>query len=238
MKLKWHNIRIVLLLGVMAFLFGFAKSRHANQTLKEVIVSFDTDKNLLLTESGVLDALNLTSDSISGISFNKLSIKQLEDQLNANEMIKSAQVFATLNGVLGVEVIQRKPILRFYDGGFHYLDEDGKIMPMSSNYSARVPIATGIASTEIKDYYSLVSLLQKDDFLRENIVGLQRDKIGQIFLELRDQEAIVNFGRLENEQRKLANLKAFYIKASKENLFKEYAKIDLQYGSQVVCTKK
>jgi cell division protein FtsQ len=222
----------------MAFLFGFAKHRHVHQTLTDVVVTFDTDKNLLITESEIFTALNLPMDSITATRISQLSIKELEAQLESNEMIKEAQVYTTINGVLGVEVTQRKPILRFYDGGFHYLDEEGNMMPMSTNYSARVPIAMGIPSAEIQQYYKLASLLYEDHFLKKNIVAFQRNNKDEIFLELRDQDVRVSFGRLENEKLKLANLKAFYMKASKEDLFKNYVKIDLQYGSQVVCTKK
>lgn len=238
MKLNWHNIRMVLLLGVMAFLFGFAKNRHAKKILTNVVVSFDTDKNLLITESSILYELNLQNDTLSNLPLSTLDVRKIEEQLTGNEMLKSAQVYKTIDGVLGIELVQRKPILRFFDGGFHYLDDEGKIMPLSANYSARVPVAMGVASTEIHLYYPLALQLHQDDFFRKNIVGFQINKRGELQLELRDQDVIVNFGRLKNEQRKLANLKAFYMKASKEDLFGKYSKIDLQYGSQVVCTKK
>ncbi len=238
MKLNWHNIRMVLLLGVMAFLFGFAKNRHAKKTLTNVVVSFDTDKNLLITESSILYELNLQNDTLSNLPLSTLDVRKIEEQLTGNEMLKSAQVYKTIDGILGIELVQRKPILRFFDGGFHYLDDEGKIMPLSANYSARVPVAMGVASTEIHLYYPLALQLHKDDFFRKNIVGFQINKRGELQLELRDQDVIVNFGRLKNEHKKLANLKAFYMKASKEDLFGKYSKIDLQYGSQVVCTKK
>lgn len=238
MKFKWHNIRFVLLLGVIAFLFGFAKNRNVQKSLTEVVISFDTDQNLLITESSILSELNLLKDSISKIQLNELNLMLLEENLNSNEMLKSAQVYKTINGFLGVEVIQRKPILRFYDNGFHYMDEEGKFMPLSDNYSVRVPVAMGIASTEIQHYYPLALLLNHDEFFKKNIVGFQLNTKGEIILELRDQEVLVNFGRLENEHRKLANFKAFCMKAYKEGLFTKYSKIDLQYGSQVICTKK
>lgn len=238
MKLNWYNIRIVILLGVIAFFFGFAKNRNAQKVLNGVVISFDTDKNLFITETGILQELNLLNDSMAKVQLNHLKINKLEDQLRASEMLKSAQVYKTIDGVLGIELVQRKPILRFFDGGFQYLDDEGKIMPLSKNYSARVPIVSGVASAEIHKYYSLALQIHQDDFFRKNIVGFQVNNRGELRLELRDQDVIVNFGRLENINKKLANLKVFYSMAYKENLFENYSKIDLQYGSQVVCTKK
>lgn len=236
--LKWSNIRLILIFGVLAFLFGFAKNRHANRALSEVKITFDTDKNLLVTESALLSELGLSMDSISTQQLKFVEVSKLEEKVVANEMVRKAEVYLTIDGKIGVEVEQRKPILRFFDGGFQYLDRDGKIMPLSTNYSARVPIAMGIPSSEIKQYYPMIKAINEDELLYQNIVGIQKTKKGELQLELRDQNVLVDFGKLENVERKLANLKAFYVKAKKEDLFDRYSKIDLQYGSQVVCTKK
>ena len=58
-------------------------------------------------------------------------------------MIKSAQVYYTLDGYFHVEITQRKPVLRIMSGEGYYVDEDGKIMPLSRKYTSRVVVATG-----------------------------------------------------------------------------------------------
>jgi cell division protein FtsQ len=44
-------------------------------------------------------------------------------------------------------------------------------------------------------------------------------------------------GQIKQLEKKISNLKAFYIKATKDKVLDKYSKVNLQFGNQVVCTK-
>ena len=59
-------------------------------------------------------------------------------------------------------------------------------MPLSSNYSARVPIVEGISNGEIsKEIYTLANLLYEDEFLKKQIVGIEQTLKKEFILKSR-----------------------------------------------------
>jgi len=86
-------------------------------------------------------------------------------------MVKSAQVYLTVNGELKTKIVQRKPIGRIEGDSKFYLDDEGKRMPFSMSHSARVPIITGnITGKSLEDVYEILKYINDDDFLRKNVI--------------------------------------------------------------------
>ena len=118
------------------------------------------------------------------------------------------------------------------------LDEDGKKMPLSSVYSARVPLLTGYSESDFTELTSLLLQLRNDDFMNQVVTGIHQRKDGKLLFALRKQNFKVMFGKPENIKKKFQNFKAFYQKAQKDTLLSAYRLVDLQFGSQVVATKR
>jgi cell division protein FtsQ len=55
---------------------------------------------------------------------------------------------------------------------------------------------------------------------------------------MRLSEFEILVGYLENLDKKIKNLKAFYQKAKKDKVLDVYKTVNLQFDNQVVCTKK
>src|SRR5690606_7479893 len=74
-----------------------------------------------------------------------LNIPLIEEKLNHNDFVKSAQVYTDMNGEMNISIVQRRPILRILktDGTGFYLDENSRKMPVSQAFTAHVPIASG-----------------------------------------------------------------------------------------------
>jgi len=141
-------------------------------------------------------------------------------------MIEKSEVFYTLDGVLNAKVKQRQPIARVYDNGtVYYMDTQGKKMPLSSSYSARVPLLKGECNKYWEDTYRLMMFKV---MVKNN---------GEYQFLMRIPHFTVLFGRFEDEQMKKANLKAFYKQLEKMNLLNEYSIVNLKYTNQVVCKR-
>ena len=238
MKKNWNNILFIVLVASLLFLYGFANQRNQLKKVKYVDIQFAEVAEFYIQENDVYKLLIQSDETFQNLTKENVDLKVLENNLETNDMIKNAQVYLTVDGILGAEIEQRKPILRFLDGGFQYIDEDGLIMPTSSHYSARVPIAFGFDSKEAMQLFKLANAIHQDSFLQQQITSIHKNALGELYVEIRDADFKIDFGDLNNIELKLANFKAFFAKAKKDGRLKDYMKVDLQFGKQVVCTKK
>jgi cell division protein FtsQ len=148
-------------------------------------------------------------------------------------------VYLSVNGTLGAKIKQRTPIARIANKDAFYIDSEGKAMPLSKVSAARVPFVEGkVDKKALKNVYTLAKYIADDDFLKKNIVTIVQNENFTFNLKLRTNDFVVLFGKIENIEKKVSNLKAFYKKAVKDKTLNNYAKVDLKFTNQVVCTKK
>ncbi|WP_298525380.1 cell division protein FtsQ/DivIB [uncultured Christiangramia sp.] len=238
MKRSLKFIQPLILILLIGGLYGFAEHRHKNRKLTDIKVSFTETENLYVTEEVVNKLLIQSNDSVSSIDKETLDLNRVEAMLNDHDMIENAEVFLTLDGKLKATVSQRKPIGRVAGNSSFYLDRNGEIMPLSEYYSARVPLMFGFDGSTVAEVYGIVSYIQNDDFLRKHITGITRLNAEAYALELRENDFQVYFGDTTKIDLKFNNFKAFYKKATKDKKLNTYKKVNLQFGDQVVCTKK
>jgi cell division protein FtsQ len=145
----------------------------------------------------------------------------------------------SIDGVLKAVVKQKTPIVRVFDGkGSFYIDSEGYTMPLSGNFTARVPLVSGeINKKNNKDLFKLFKIIYDDAFLRKNIIGIQIMPNGSLLMLNRNYNYQIDFGSLINVERKFQNYKAFFQKVSLDSSLYKYKKIDLRFTEQVVCTK-
>ncbi len=83
-------------------------------------------------------------------------MNELESALKSNPMIKQAEVFMSVNGELSAEIEQKRPIARVNTNASYYIDDEGGFMPLSTNYTARVPLVTGnIEKNKLRNSFSI-----------------------------------------------------------------------------------
>ncbi|CEN52894.1 cell division protein FtsQ/DivIB [Capnocytophaga canis] len=236
MKLKLSKInKLLIIILLPLFLQIFASMRHANRSVKEVNVNHLSDEQFVTDES-IRRILLKDPQALTPLQL--VDLKDLEETLNNHQMIEKAEVFYTIDGVLEATVKQRQPIARIYENGaFSYMDSQGKLMPLSNIYSARVPLVYGNAQKFWETTYQLVQFIKKDDFLTKNITEIKVTNKGDYYFRLRIPNFVVIFGKYENIEQKKANLKAFYRQMEKDDRLNDYKIVNLKYANQVVCTK-
>jgi cell division protein FtsQ len=111
-------------------------------------------------------------------------------------------------------------------------------MPLSNNYSARVPLVSGEINRVKKEKLSKVLVtINEDEFLKKNIIALNILSNGSIVMKNRNYDFEIDFGRTINIDRKFKNYKAFFQKAVTDTLLSDYKRINLKFIQQVVCLK-
>ncbi|PKA82360.1 cell division protein FtsQ [Ulvibacter sp. MAR_2010_11] len=238
MKINWGLIKFLVLSGFIVFLFSFTKRRNDIRKITKIEVEFIDESDPFITVSTVNKLLIQNTDSATSIDKETLVLKEMEDRLLKNPMIRDAEVFVTVDGALGAKIEQRKPIGRVAASPNYYLDADGKKMPLSWVYSARVPLITGTSNSNFEEVTPLLLKINKDPFMKNSVVGLHVKRDGTIDLKLRKHDLLVQFGKPENMEKKFQNFKAFYKKTKEDSTLTIYSFVNLEFENQVVATKK
>ncbi|HSD06973.1 cell division protein FtsQ [Flavobacterium sp.] len=236
---NWNNVRLVLMFGLVVFLFSFTSKKNTKRKLTKTDVVFVGESSLFLKTEAVNKLLIENKESVSTIRKDRLDLNKLEQVLNAQEMIEKADVYVSIDGVLKAVVKQKTPIARvFNDEGSFYIDSEGNKMPLSPNFTARVPLVSGeINKKNNKNLFKLFKIIYDDAFLRKNIIGIQIMPNGSLLMQNRNYNYQIDFGGLINIEQKFKNYKAFFQKVSLDSSLYKYKKIDLRFTEQVVCTK-
>jgi cell division protein FtsQ len=236
---NWINVRLILMFVLVIFLYSFTSNRNKKRELKKSVIIFVGENSLFLKQETVNKLLIENNEDASGIRKVDLALNKLENTLDAQEMIEKSDVFVSIDGVLKAVVKQKTPVARVFEGGSSfYIDYKGSKMPLSANFTARVPLVSGVMNKknneEIADFCKLI---YDDDFLKKNIIGIEIMPNGSLILLNRNFDFQIDFGRIINVERKFNNYKAFFQKAVLDSSLYKYKKIDLRFTEQVVCTK-
>lgn len=238
MKFNWSIIRLVVLFGLIVLLFSFTKARNRTRKLVATDIQFLDDNEPFITRAAVNKLLIQNHDSVTSIVKERLVLKEAEQRLLNNKMIRTAQVYVTVDGVLGAKIEQRNPIARVVALTDYYIDEEGKKMPLSAVYTARVPVVTGSSKQNFEELTPLLLAIRDDAFMKQSIIGLHFSDDGNVELQMRKQKFKVFFGKPKEIEHKFTNYKAFYQKTKQDRMLASYKSINLQFGNQVVATKK
>ncbi|WP_435134278.1 cell division protein FtsQ/DivIB [Formosa sp. A9] len=237
-KVQWAYVKMVALLALIVFLFAFATVRNNDRKVSAPEISFLGDNNLFITQETVSKLLIQKTVDTSNLIKETLDLNALEFALNSNPMIKSAEVFVDINGELNAEIEQKKPIARIRTTTSYYLDDEGGAMPLSSNYTARVPFVVGhVDENNLSNVFKIAQKVYNDTFLKQHVVEIHQNDNNTISLKLRQHHFSVYLGNLNQLDKKVNNLKVFYKKALKDGTLNNYSNINLQFDNQVVCTK-
>ena len=239
MRINWNYIKGILLLGLVVFLYAFSSHKNNSRSVTKIAVQFTGNENVYITTEMVNKLLIQNQEQLFNLPKDNLDLKEMEFLLESNEMIKSAQVYLTVNGEVRTKIEQKQPIARVYSDTTFYIDEDGLWMPLSPQHSARVPLVTGVVEKEdFEAVYTMALKVYKDPFLKTYITEIHQNENKEISLKMRLSEFEILVGYLENLDKKIKNLKAFYQKAKKDKVLDVYKTVNLQFDNQVVCTKK
>lgn len=195
--------------------------------------------------------LKQSSGNLIGKNLSLINIHQIEKAIKANPYIAFVKVFADMDGVIRIEVKQRQPILRVINanGQDYYIDNQGLKIPVSSNFTANVLVATGnilerfygkidtLFTPLAKNLYKTALYANNDplwDAQFEQLYVNEKYDI-EIIPRVGDQRIIL--GNADSLEVKMKNLLAFYKQAMPKIGWDTYKTINLKYTNQVVCEK-
>ncbi|GAB6010725.1 cell division protein FtsQ/DivIB [Viscerimonas tarda] len=236
-------IGLCILAGYLIFAAIYFEEKPKEQICSHFeIVSDDSNDSNLVDIADIEKLVDSKGLNPYGKPIKEINTYEIEQAIVTNNMIKSVKVFVTGNRGIRVVIKNKKPVLRIIPGSgtSYYIDKDGEKVPLSKNYVANLPLATGaikeeFAKTELREF---ALFLQKDEFWDsqiEQIVVLPNNDL-KLIPAVGDQ--VIVLGKLNNYKEKLDKLKVFYKKALPETGWNRYSVINLKYDKQVIGTKR
>lgn len=197
------------------------------------------------------------ADSVEGRRMIDINVREVESAIASMPEVKAVDVFKTIDGKLNVTVDLRVPIARIFEptGASFYLDEQGREMPLSPKYIARVLAVNGkilrskigsdteLPSTDSwaqqrNDLYRLAAFIDADPFWKSQIQQVYVDENIEYVLIPRVGNYEIEFGKMSDIATKFKQLNAFYEQALGKMDWNKYKSINLKYKNQIVCSKK
>ena len=236
---------LVLIGTIFCLAFVSNKEAHLNGKAFDVTIK-QGDANYFILPDDIRAIIRARGDSVINQPLRSLSSSTLEHILRSHADVQNAEVYITLDGKLKVDVEQRKPVIRVIEGNneSYYIDANGKQMPLSEKFTARVLVATGNLSKTtdslfVVNLYKVAKYIDAQPFWKAQIVQVYVNADNELELIPRAGNQRILFGEPTDIEAKFNKLLIFYEQGlNPTGWWNQYSVINLKFKNQVVCTKK
>ncbi len=235
--MKLRVFKLLIMFFLVIFLTAFSIVKNGERKIDFNSINY-LDSNFKFISEESVNKLLKQSDSISlKLIKRDLNLKSLERIINKNAFIDSAEVSLRLDGQIGVEIVEKEPVFRVLNGNY-YVDLNGNKMPLSKNYSQRVPlIMSKVDSAELEDLGLLGTYFKKDNFLNDHIIGLEIINDEYIF-HINNFSYLIKMKDLNGYKNKFNNYKIFHKAVLNDSILERISSINLNFKNQVIVQKK
>ena len=261
--MKWKSfIGVVLTISVLAAYLvvstGFADIKQQSIKCKEMRITVcDSLINNFTSPADIKTDIKhiLTSERIKTVDeqMYRINTNEMIQLLNKRSVLKNTVVYTSIDGILHIDVYQRRPIICVQrPNSTFYIDESGYIFPLPNAQTMDMPLITGAISmnipagfrgeipkneTFLQQAYRLALYLDGNDFWLAQVARLEVANENNVRVIPCAGKHLIDMGSLDNFQYKFKKLLAFYAKVCQAD-DSTYQRIDLRYGNQIVCTKR
>ncbi len=238
----------LLLTAFIAVTGAFTGRENRNIPCSTIHVSFENDDLIRLSQEEIVRMVRSADNQLIGKDLRQINAEQIELEVEKHQAIEAAEVYkvrikadSAYQGVLGVRVKHREPVLRIMSSsGSYYLDRTGEKIPVSSAYAARVLVASG----DFTDDYARERLLpfyhflEGNSFWRAQIEQVHIESNGEVVLTPLVGNHLIEMGALDGYEQKLSHLKNFYEQVMAGSNWEMYRRISLKYNNQIIAKKR
>ncbi len=239
------GLAIVVLLGAAMNLKNSKRCKGANINIVGVQANCFIDKKEI---TNTLETI--AGGGLKGKQLSSFNLSSIENILEKNQWIKSAELYFDNNEILRVNVTEREPVARIFTsaGSSFYIDTALARLPLSDKFSARVPMFTNFSANTnaltkadtnlLKDIKNLSNYILKDAFWMAQIdqVDITANRTFEMIPKIGNQ--VIAFGNADNYEQKFNKLLTFYKEVETKVGWNKYSKIDVEYNNQIVAVKR
>ena len=233
---------------ILISLISFRALRLSERKVSGIEIEIMNNQDFYLIDQFEIQALLDKEQSVVlGTNFDQVDIKLLERQVEENPFVAEIDIFMSVTGVLGAKVSQAQPIGRLMSsrGPDQYIDVTGKLLPMNTDYTARVPLISfaeypqwesNLGENDLgKQLMEFLIFINKDELWRAQIAQLAVSEENELTLWPQMTKQLILFGPADEIEEKFKKLKLFYKEVLPKKGWNTYSSINLKYKNQIVC---
>lgn len=243
LKYSLYILAIVLTLALTGVALHFSRAALHEKSIGCLEVNFEDTQHFIDTIDVRIFMDDLYGPYI-GQRLEDVDLARIERILESKSAVRKCEAWITNDGVLHVSVAQRIPIARFEKGksGF-YCDAEGFIFPLSSKYTAQVPIISGCVDNAFNEEWmaDMVKFIQYFNGLEKwhtRINDIVVDDNGELVLKTPDKGASFLFGYPSEMQDKFSKMERYYEQIIPQKGREYYKTVNLKYNGQIICRTK
>jgi len=186
-------------------------------------------------------------DQISSDSF-LINFNDLEKKINSNPHVRGIKVYKDLVGNVNVEVEQFKPVARIVSGinSKNYIDSEGNLFPISSNFSERVILIHMNQDLDIRnknlkfsqDLIHMINFINGDDFFSKIISEIEIKRNKNIVIHPQFSKQKIIFGYPDDLEEKFKKIMLFYNNIAPTKGWNAYKTVNVKFRNQIICDKR
>jgi cell division protein FtsQ len=261
-KIALIVVWIAIAAGVVVMM-SFANETHQVKKCRGITCRVDYKGAApLLSGKDLIEQITNRFGKPQSNTIGEIDIAGIAAFVKKNPYLENTDVMLTVEGDLLIKADQCIPVIRYFSasGQQHYLDRNGRIMPVNIAYPCRAIIATGSidsplgdgknifsvpdSNTKLRlqlkslfDLHKLASIIVTDSTLKALIEQVYVTTTGKIQVVTKVGSHIIYLGDTTDAAEKLENLKYFYKYGLVKTGWNKYGKLNLEYKNQIVCTK-
>ncbi len=256
-----HITGWLLVLAYMVVALGFTNKKSEEVKCRNIKVLIKNPDHSFIEKEDVPLLFDAHKIQPKGMYLSTINLEKLESLLYTHPAVKKAEVYKNIDGTLTVDLCQRNPIIRIMNkkGAGYYIDEDGKIMPLSEKYTAHVIIVNGEINESfdknlkknfsipadgdlsrdsmLNDLFTLGKYIWENEFWKAQIEQIYINNNREIELIPRLGAQSIIFGTAESIEEKFFKLESLYKYGLNNVGWKKYKTINIKFKNQVICTK-
>ncbi len=259
-KRLFKALYYIIVIAIIFVLLGLAIDSNKSVVCNYFDVNVDHSCGNFFIDAGRIEVEVYKSfDTLPGKKLKNISLGKIENFISGMTYVKSAEVYRTIDGQIKAEVKQRKPLARIINnsGQSFYIDKDGKLMPASNDFTARVIIVTGDINAKytpvidlneplidefndkdnniLKEIYELTSYIHGNKLLSSFIDQAYVTSNNEFELIPKNGIHVIEFGNTDRMEQKFHKLMVFYKHGLTKLGWNKYSRLNLKYKNQVVC---
>ena len=250
-SIKRHPFAVYLIAAlVLVLLVSFTTISRVRRPCLALRAEIYPEELSFLDSDQVLEMVDQYSRRpLLGQSTFRLNMHEIEERLSEHQWVKEVEVYRLHNGDVELLLRQKEPLARliYSDDSEQYITEKGELVPLSQDFTARVPILRlPYPIHRAEDHWQIPShprymlwktlrLIRSNDFWRAQIAECVLDKKNELKIYTQLARQVVFFGHPEDMQEKLDRLYLFYHRVLPQKGWNRYRRVDVRFDNQIVC---
>lgn len=252
--MRWRKtVRTALWILMLTATVAFVEHRRGKRTCQQLVIRIaQTGEHRFINQDDIRQLVTQQhTTTLEGTRLRDINLKMLEKNVATNNYVQHVNVYHDLAGNVVVQTRQNRPVARISpprgaDRPDAYLGADGRLLPLSERFTARVVVLSGDYTDSLLNVsvpedsvgaqiLELVHYVEQDEFWHAQIAQIDIDKYGEITLYPQVGKQRIAFGGANRLAEKFDKLTVFYDQILPRKGWNHYEQISLKYQNQIVC---